>query len=528
MRITFVGIGWEQPGVGLLSALAKRSGHQVRLAFSVSLFNDRFNFQVPYLARLFDDRASVLKTIEEQKPDVLAFSAITSTYQWMLGIATDAKGILPGVKTVFGGIHPSAVPDRVLNHPAVDYVCVGEGDEAFPLILTNIGGGSSENPIANTRYKLKDGRIVRGPQVGFFQNLDSLPFQDKTIWEDHIRIRDVYYTSASRGCPYRCAYCFNSFIAHLPECSTESYIRRRSVEHVIAELRAAHQRYSLKFVDFEDDIFTFDRRWLNDFLTAYRREINVPFVCFSHPKFVDEEVARWLHEAGCQYVMLGVESFADEYRKEIIKRQGSRSEVERALESLNKNRIRVKVDHLLGLPGEPPVAQETAREVYLRHRPFRVQTFWTNLFPGTELFATAKEQGILSATDVEMIEDGRFGEFYRRNSTIVDKELLKTYKTYELIFKLIPILPTGLVRKLNPQILRHFPLGLCSAITFILDVLHGLVSRDPDHLGYARHYLIHLFRLIRVRFGFNSPTAEKNKAIKQQDLSFVTPINTEK
>ena len=113
MRITFVGIGWEQPGVGLLSALAKQSGHQVRLAFSASLFNDRYNLQVPFLARLFDDRASVLRTIEEQEPDVLAFSAITSTYQWMLGVATDAKRILPRVKTVFGGIHPSAVPDRV-------------------------------------------------------------------------------------------------------------------------------------------------------------------------------------------------------------------------------------------------------------------------------------------------------------------------------------------------------------------------------------------------------------------------------
>ena len=98
----------------LLSALAKQSGHQVRLAFSVALFNDRYNLQVPYLARLFDDRASVLKTIEEQEPEVLAFSAITSTYQWMLGVATDAKRILPRVKTVFGGIHPWAVPDRFL------------------------------------------------------------------------------------------------------------------------------------------------------------------------------------------------------------------------------------------------------------------------------------------------------------------------------------------------------------------------------------------------------------------------------
>jgi len=42
MRITFIALGWEQMGVSLLLALAKREGHQVSLAFSTSLFNDRW------------------------------------------------------------------------------------------------------------------------------------------------------------------------------------------------------------------------------------------------------------------------------------------------------------------------------------------------------------------------------------------------------------------------------------------------------------------------------------------------------
>ena len=323
---------------------------------------------------------------------------------------------------------------------------------------------------------------MRGPQVGFFksrplalsrQNHLGRPYPHPGFLFDHRLAR----------MPVSMRLLLQQFFCPSAECPTGPYIRHRSVEHVIAELRAAHQRYSLKFVAFHDDVFTCDRRWLKSFLIAYRREINIPFQCIAHPQFVDEEVARWLYEAGCHFVQLGVQSLADEYKQKIIKRQGSRSEVERALESLNKNRIRVKVDHILALPGEPPVAQETAREVSVRARGFVCKPSGF-IFSGTELLATAKEQGLLSATDVEIIEDGQCGGCFHGNSRIVDKELLKTYKTYEVIFKLIPILRQS-IKKLNPQILRHFPLGLCSAITFILDALHGLIGRNPDHLMYS-------------------------------------------
>ena len=64
MRITFIALGWEQLGVSLLSAIAKRQGHHVNLAFSVSLFNDRYNLSIPSLANFFADRDQILKTIE--------------------------------------------------------------------------------------------------------------------------------------------------------------------------------------------------------------------------------------------------------------------------------------------------------------------------------------------------------------------------------------------------------------------------------------------------------------------------------
>ena len=53
MRVTFVALGQEQLGVSLLSAIAKQHGHQVDLAFSAALFNDRYNLSIPAPCLIF-------------------------------------------------------------------------------------------------------------------------------------------------------------------------------------------------------------------------------------------------------------------------------------------------------------------------------------------------------------------------------------------------------------------------------------------------------------------------------------------
>jgi anaerobic magnesium-protoporphyrin IX monomethyl ester cyclase len=107
------------------------------------------------------------------------------------------------------------VPDRVIIKPEVDYVVVGEGDVVFPLILNAIAEGGATEAIPNTRFKDSNGCVIRGIQQGFIQDLDALPHFDKEIWEDHIRVGDLYLTMASRGCPYTCSFCFNNFFCKI-------------------------------------------------------------------------------------------------------------------------------------------------------------------------------------------------------------------------------------------------------------------------------------------------------------------------
>ncbi|MBN1869722.1 MAG: B12-binding domain-containing radical SAM protein [Candidatus Omnitrophica bacterium] len=509
MRITFVALGWERLGISLLSAIAKHHGNMVDLAFSPSLFNDRYNLKAPFLASFFDDRKEVIASIRRQRPDVLVFSPLTGTYQWTLSIAKEAKMILPFVKTIFGGAHVSAVPDRVISQPQVDYVCVGEGDVAFPAILRAISEGGGTAPIINTRYKLADGEVVKGVQAGFIEDLDALPVFDKTLWEDHICIGDWYLTMASRGCPYRCAFCFNSYFAQLPDEKAGKYVRRRSVKHMMRELHMAKRRYKLRFLEFEDDVFTMDKKWLKEFLDWYKKEIDVPFQCLTHPRYMDEDIARWLSEAGCRYVQMGIQSMDDEFKCREIHRYERSEHIYRAMEVMRKYKIRAKVDHMFGLPGESMKAQEDARKLYIQHPPYRIQTFWTNFLPGTELVKRGLEVGLITPDEVKRLNEGLDFDFYRDSEKGMSPQKRKKYKAYEALFKLIPVLPGPLRRTIGPGFFERLPVPVCSLISFAADAVIGLATGNPDHWIYARHYIYHMVRFCLKKIGITMPPATR-------------------
>lgn len=526
MKITFVALGSEQLGLSLLSGIAKNLGHEVNLAYSAALFHDRWNLEIPWLAKYFDDRDQVIKTIRETKPDVLAFSCLTATYRWMLEIAEEAKRINPKVKTVFGGVHISAVPERVMTNLQVDYAVVGEGELALPEILKRIETGETDNnPIVNTWFRNSEGNIIKGIQRGFNQELDALPPYDKTLWENHIFVRDRYFTMTSRGCPYRCTFCFNNFFAELPEDKKTKgkYVRLRSVDHVMNELLEAKRRYKkIKYIDFQDDVFTTSKEWLKEFLPRYKKEIGIPFQCLTHPKYIDDDIARWLKEAGCTWIQLGVQSM-DEGFKTKLKRFERSDHIRDALGYMNKYGLKAKVDHMFGLPNEPMDAQEKAWNLYKEYVPARIQTFWTCFLPGTELLKEGLADGAITQEEADRLNDGIDFYFYHNTDNIKNQAMVKMYKSYELLFKIMPLLPKPVRMRLKAKHLEFVPQFIGRGIAFVADVMIGFVNRNPDFEAYAKHYLFQMYLILRRKFGMgNGDISKFNLKEKQEQILPVT------
>lgn len=492
MHITFVALGQEQLAISLLSAIMQREGHSTSLAFNPALFDDRVFLDSPRLARVFDRTAQVVDEIVAADPDLVAFSVLTPVYRWSLAVASAVKQRLD-VPVVFGGVHPSAVPDVCLENSCVDYVCVGEGDEALPRLVDAISGSGHRpaEPIPNMWWRDGD-TLVQGPSAPFTQELDALPHWDKDLWHPHLRLGDSWMTMTARGCPYRCTFCFNNYFAKLPGRSGGSYLRKRSVEHVMEELVDAKQRWGIRKVDFQDDIFTTDKEWLRTFLREYRREIDVPFQCLVHPRYIDTDMARWLKDAGCVHVQMGVQSADEEYKRHQLLRLEKEAHMSASLEALRSADLDVKLDHILGLPGEPLSAQEKARELYTEFPPRRIQTFWLTHLPGVELTRSAVERGELSREDYEDIIRGKSGRFHTRSSThAADAEL---YRRYELLFRAIPVLPRRIATRARVQHVPNLSERTANAVGLVFEAVNVVRHWDMESINYLRGYAHHLRR----------------------------------
>ena len=88
---------------------------------------------------------------------------------------------------------------------------------------------------------------------------------------------------------------------------------------MMSELRYAKRRYKLWVIDFEDDVFTVDKKWVKNFLDVYKKEIKVPFQVLTHAKYMEEDMTRWLADAGCAFIQMGIQTMDDHYKFNTIK-----------------------------------------------------------------------------------------------------------------------------------------------------------------------------------------------------------------
>lgn len=128
-RITFVYPDFESIGIEYLMAICINEGHDVNFVYyhvediSLGMKNEHISFQ------------SIAQKIADTQPHIVAFSCVTDNYQSQLGCARAIKEIRPTVATIFGGIHPSTVPELVLRNPEVDCVAIGEAEKSFSAFI---------------------------------------------------------------------------------------------------------------------------------------------------------------------------------------------------------------------------------------------------------------------------------------------------------------------------------------------------------------------------------------------------------
>ena len=490
MKIIFVHLGRENLGIEYLSSVLERAGHETCLAYDSGLFGSEDNvFCVPFLERLFSQKEKVIAKIEKENPDLVAFSIYTSTYTWATDIARIIKQRLK-LKTVFGGIHATLVPDLVVNNDCVDFVIQGEGEYALLDLVDDISLNKSDYDIENLWYK-QNGRIVKNRLRRPIQNLDLLPLPNKELFKDYINYRDDYMIMTSRGCIFNCSYCCDSFMNKI---YNNKFYRRRSIDSVIEELLVMKKRYNFREVMFFDAFFFTDKEWLRRLLQRYKKEIAVPFKCLGKVTYFDEEVGRLLKESGCYCVDFGMQTLNEVLKRNVLNRHETNKCAEQTFRICDKIGLRYDIDHMFGLPGEQEEDHIKAARLYSQLNYLnRIKCFELTYFPKMQILNSAKDAGLLDEQDIQDIEKGKVGDFFHENSC-KSKMVAKTNKNFKVFYKFLSLLPgSGIKYILKNKIYRSFRF-VPSFIVVFLQILVALRGRDYRYLFYFKYYLLRIKR----------------------------------
>jgi len=308
-----------------------------------------------------DELESVGRLIEDFGADIVGITVVTVVAE-AAAVLTDFIRRRLQIPVIWGGIEPTIEPEKSLR--VADAVCVGEGEDALGEVMAGLdGNGTVPSDIANVWVRGSDGKIRENALRPLRQDLDALPPLDcspegkfyvegKNVvsgWSI-AQLDGFYETMTARGCPFGCAYCCNAQLRKLYP--GQRYVRRRSPGNVIDELVSAQKIVPIEFISFQDDVFTFDREWLEEFARSYKKHVGLPFWCYAHALHTDFDSLKLLHDAGLRRVTLGIQSGSQRILKEVFNRPVPNRKVIESAEVLERLGLEYNFDVITNTPFE--------------------------------------------------------------------------------------------------------------------------------------------------------------------------------
>ncbi len=288
-----------------------------------------------------------------EKPGWIGFSCTTSTFLDGVRISKLAKSLLPGIKTVFGGVHVSALKNKIIqDYQEVDFCIAGEGEESLLQLIQN--GPDHPESVEGLVFRQKDGEVQFNGHRKKMIELDTLPFpayEKLTGYPDAYKLPIFNYPTApnsscisSRGCPYACSYCDRSVFRRS--------FRFNSATYLYEHLRYLKERFGIRHINFYDDQFTFNRQRVEDFCTLIvNNSLDMSFNCAVRAEHTDGDLFKMMKEAGCWMISLGIET-GDEGLLAQHRQNVDLKQMADTIRLIKENNIRVKGLLMMGLPGE--------------------------------------------------------------------------------------------------------------------------------------------------------------------------------
>lgn len=321
------------------------------------------------------------REIIKLKPDIVGITATTPLVPDAYRIARITRNM--GIFTVMGGKHAMVMTEEALRN--VDIVVTGEGEKAM---LDIVNGERAK--IVNTPY---------------FSNLDELPdpawhLMDMEFYltcqkrtpSNHLRLfprkSRIAALITTRGCPYSCIFCYNSW--------QDTPLRFHSAGRIFSTMKHLVEKYSADTFFFMDDdiIFSKDRfRKLCRLIIENR--LNIIWGCQASVNSIDKEILQLAKEAGCYQIGFGFESGSQKILSILKKDKTTIESNARAVKLCKEVGIRSWATFMIGNPTE--TIEDIKKTFYFikDNHIDGVGIHVTTPFPGTELWDWCEERNLI-------------------------------------------------------------------------------------------------------------------------------------
>jgi radical SAM superfamily enzyme YgiQ (UPF0313 family) len=311
--------------------------------------------------------------------------------------ALHARNTRPDLPIVFGGWHPTLLPEQTLREDFIDVVVRGQGEITFLEVVRIIEAGGSFDGIPGCSYKTA-GTIRHNPDRPAAR-IDTLPLPaydlaDFDAYESAGGERKLPYAT-SVGCPYACSYCTD----------TVFYQRRFNALpalRVIEEVTGLVARYRLREVALLDSNFLVDTRRAIEIARGFLRS-NLRFTWTFQASTdllcrLDDDEVRLLGESGVRHIGFGTESGSEAVLQSMEKHHQRVGDMFEAARKCRLAGIRATFNLILGFPGETEKdRRQTFRVMAAIGRRFDNVTFSPNIFtpyPGIPAWKQLETLGV--------------------------------------------------------------------------------------------------------------------------------------
>jgi len=336
--------------------------------------------------------SKIREKLEEYQPDMVGATCVTLNYPTAARNLKVCKDYHPQIVTMLGGPHASfALSETLLRAHWIDVVVIGEGERTLVELVRALEKGNDFRQVAGIAFR-EDNRVIKTEPRPLIEDLDELPPPERHLLplSKYRALGAPCTVVTSRGCPYRCIFCSGPRLFG-------RRVRFRDPNLVVDEIEHIHKDFGFPNLNIVDDTFTLNHRHAQAVCDEImRRNLKFGWNVFARADTVNEDLLERMKEAGCTWLLFGVESAAPEILK-TIKKGTTPDKIRKGTKLATEAGIKVFNSFILGLPGESP---DTARQslAFAREldRDYGAKYGFHLLspLPGTELYERPEDYGL--------------------------------------------------------------------------------------------------------------------------------------